>query len=83
MKQKFGDIFWNLTTLNSYVYQEDQQNLTLSTYCLPEILIRLVNVQQDVFHAGKQSTFRVSYDREVCQHFITQPPFMTSTTRYF
>ena len=45
MKQKFGDIFWNLTTLNSYMYQEDQQNLTLSTYCLPEILIRLVNVQ--------------------------------------
>lgn len=51
MKQKFGDIFWNLTTLNSYVYQEDQQNLTLSTYCFPEILIRLVNVQQDVFQA--------------------------------
>ena len=62
---------------------EDQQNLRISTYRWPEILIRLVSVQQDVFHAGKQSTFRVSYDREVCQHFITQPPFMTSTTRYF
>lgn len=51
MKQKFGGIFWNLTTLNSYVYQEDQQNLTLLTYCLPEILVRLVNVQRDVFQA--------------------------------
>ena len=62
---------------------EDQQNLRLSTYRWPEILIRLVSVQQDVFHAGKQSTFRVSYDRVVFQHFIIQPPFMTSTTRYF
>ena len=44
MKREFGDIFWNSTTLYSYVYQEDQQNLTMSTYCSPEILIRLVNV---------------------------------------
>ena len=44
MKREFGNIFWNSTTLYSYVYQEDQQNLTMSTYCLPEILIRLVNV---------------------------------------
>ena len=62
---------------------EDQQNLRMSTYRWPEILIRLVSVQQDVFHAGKQSTFRVSYDRVGFQHFIIQPPFMTSTTCYF
>ena len=49
MKQKFGDMFWNSTALNSYVYLEDQPNLRVSTYRLPEILIRLVNVQQDVF----------------------------------
>ena len=51
MKQKFGDIFWNLITLNSYAHQEDQPNLRMSTYRLPEILIRLMNVQQDVFQA--------------------------------
>ena len=28
MERKFGDIFGNSTTLNSYVYQEDQQNLS-------------------------------------------------------
>ena len=44
MKREFGDIFWNSTTLYSYVYQEDQQNLTMSTYYSPEILIRVVNV---------------------------------------
>ena len=49
MKQKFGDMFWNSTAHNSYVYQEDQPNLRVSTYRLFEILIRLVNVQQDVF----------------------------------
>ena len=51
MKRKFGDIFWNSTTLNSYVYQEDQQNLRTSTHRLPEILIPLVNVQQDIVYA--------------------------------
>ena len=51
MKRKFGDIFWNSTTLNSNVYLEDQQNLRTSTYRLPEILIRLVNVQQDNVYA--------------------------------
>ena len=51
MERKFGDIFWNSTTLNSYVYQEDQQNLRTSTHRLPEILIPLVNVQQDIVYA--------------------------------
>ena len=48
MKRKFGDIFWNSTTLNWNAYQEDRQNLRMSTYRLPEIPIRLVNVQQDI-----------------------------------
>ena len=30
IKRKFGDIFWNSTALNSYLYQEDQQNLPMS-----------------------------------------------------
>ena len=60
MKRKFGDIFWNSTTLNSNVYLEDQQNLRTSTYRLPEILIRLVNVQQDIFYAENCKAPRVS-----------------------
>ena len=56
MKRKFGNIFGNSTTLQSHVYQEeDQQILRTSTYRFPEILIRLVSVQQDVFQAEKQT----------------------------
>ena len=56
MKRKFGNIFGNSTTLQSHVYQEeDQQILRTSTYRFPEILIRLVNVQQDVFQAERQT----------------------------
>ena len=60
MKRKFGDIFWNSTTLNSNVYLEDQQNLRTSTYRLPEILIRLVNVQRDIVYAENCKAPRVS-----------------------
>ena len=56
MKRKFGNIFGNPTTLHSHVYQEeDQKILRTSTYRFPEILIRLVSVQQDVFQAEKQT----------------------------
>ena len=66
MKRKFRDIFWNSTTLNSYVYQEDQQNLRMSTYRLPEILVCLVNVQQDIFKAENfKGTVGLSYDQIV------------------
>lgn len=49
MKREFGDIFGNSTMFNSHAYQVDVQNLRMSTYRVLEILIRLVNVQQDVF----------------------------------
>ena len=75
-------ILSHLVFIRQKMYQwkiEDQQNLRMSTYCLREIPIRLVSGQQDVFYAGEQSTVRLSYDREVCQHSKTQPPFAPSS----
>ena len=78
-----SDFIWpHLVIIRQKMYQwkiEDQQNLRMSTYRWPEILIRLVSGQQDVFHAGEQSTVRLSYDREVRQHSKTQPPFTPSS----
>ena len=61
MKRTFGDIFWKSTTLNSNVYLEDQQksqNVNFNRF--PEILIRLVNVQQDIVYAENCKAPRVS-----------------------
>ena len=78
-----SDFIWsNLVFIRQKMYQwkiEDQRNPRMSTYRLREILIRLVSGKQDVFHAGEQSTVRLSYAREVRQHSKTQPPFTPSS----
>ena len=79
MKRKFRHIFWNSNALNSYVCQEDQQNLRMLTYRLPEILIRIVNVQQDIFKAESvKGIVGLSYD----QIIINIPPTIYSYMYY-
>ena len=79
MKRKFRHIFWNSNALNSYVCQEDQQNLRMLTYRLPEILIRIVNVQQDIFKAESvKGIVGLSYH----QIIINIPPTIYSYMYY-